>query len=247
MAETLLTLRNIEVRHGDSLVLQVHSLDVGKEEVLGILGPNGAGKTTLLRVMGLLLRPTTGEVRFQHEEVSRTNTFALRRRMASVFHEPLLLNATVYDNVALGLKLRGALRSDIEMRVQPWLERLGISGLTRRRARSLSGGEAQRVSLARAFVLEPEILLLDEPFSSLDQPTREALMADLEEIFKVTGITTVFVTHERQEALALSTRVGILSGSKILQLGATAEVFGSPGNEEVARIVGRRASCAASR
>ncbi len=242
MAETLLALRDIAVRHGSHIVLQVPALDIFKGEVLGILGPNGAGKTTLLRVMGLLLRPTVGKVSFQNEEVTRTNALALRRRMASVFHGPLLLDATVYDNIALGLQLRGLPRRNVEQRVQPWLERLGIASLSRRSARSLSGGEAQRASLARALVLEPDILLLDEPFSSLDQPTRETLTDDLGQILKLTGITTVFVTHERQEALALSNRLGILSRSKILQLDGTLEVFSHPIDEEVAKIVGRRNS-----
>jgi len=246
MAETLLALRDIKVQHANRIVLQVPFLDVIKGDVLGILGPNGSGKTTLLRVMGLLLRPTEGTVCFGNEEVTRTNALVLRRRMASVFQKPLLLDTTVYDNIALGLNLRGLWRRDVESRVQAWLERLGIAGLSRRRAPSLSGGEAQRASLARAFVLEPDILLLDEPFSSLDQPTREVLMDDLKEIFKLTGITTVFVTHERQEALALSNRLGILSGSKILQVDATRQVFNCPGNEEVARIVGRHTPCRTS-
>jgi len=106
MAETLLTLRDIKVQYGNRIVLQIPALDLIAGEVLGILGPNGAGKTTLLRVMGLLLRPTTGKIFFLKEEVTRTNIRLLRRRMASVFQEPLLLDTTVYDNVALGLKLR---------------------------------------------------------------------------------------------------------------------------------------------
>jgi tungstate transport system ATP-binding protein len=244
MAEAVLTLRDIRVQYGNRIVLQIPALDLIAGEVLGILGPNGAGKTTLLRIMGLLLRPAMGKIFFLKEEVRRTNAQVLRRRMASVFQEPLLLDTTVYDNVALGLKLRGLPRRDVEGRVQPWLERLGIASLSHRSARSLSGGEAQRASLARAFVLDPDILLLDEPFSSLDQSTREALMGDLQHIFEVTGVTTVFVTHEREEVLTLSNRLGVLSGSKLLQLDGTAEVFRHPKNEEVAKIVGRRDSCA---
>ena len=238
MAETVLALRDIQVRHGKHSVLQIRHLDIVQGEVLGILGPNGAGKTTLLRVMGLLLRPASGKVIFFNEEVSRTNALRVRRRIASVFHQPLLLNATVYDNVALGLKLRGVRGCDLEKRVQPWLERLDIGDLHDRQARTLSGGEAQRTSLARAFVLNPDLLLLDEPFSSLDQPTREALLADLQKIFKLTGMTTAFVTHERQEAMTFSNRLAILSQSNLLQLGRTREVFTQPVNEEVARIVG---------
>jgi tungstate transport system ATP-binding protein len=158
--------------------------------------------------------------------------------MASVFQEPLLLNASVYDNAALGLRLRGLDRRSIERRVQPWLERLGIDHLVRRRARSLSGGEAQRTSLARALALDPEILFLDEPFSPLDPPTREGLLLDLERILRETGITTVFVTHDRDEAFMFGDRVAVLIGGKLLQTGPTTEVFAHPVNLEVAHFVG---------
>jgi len=157
--------------------------------------------------------------------------------MASVFQEPLLLNASVYENAALGLKLRRLDGRAAEQRVLPWLERLGIAHLARRQARSLSGGEAQRTSLARAFVLDPELLLLDEPFSALDPPTRDELLLDLETILRETGITTVFVTHDRNEAYMLGNRVAVVIGGRVLQIGATAEVFAQPVNEEVARFV----------
>lgn len=158
--------------------------------------------------------------------------------MASVFQEPLLLNASVYENAALGLKLRGLDRSSAEQRVLPWLERLGIAHLVRRQARSLSGGEAQRTSLARALALDPELLLLDEPFSSLDPPTREGLLLDLETILRETGITTVFVTHDRNEAFMFGDRAAVLIGGRLLQAGTTAEVFAQPVSEEVAHFVG---------
>ena len=238
MAEALLTLRDILVRYGPSTILEFSSLAIHAGENLAVIGPNGAGKSTLLRLMGQLQQPTQGKIYFHDREVIPSDGLAIRRRMASVFQEPLLLNASVYDNAALGLRLRGLDRRSIERRVQPWLERLGIGHLMRRRARSLSGGEAQRTSLARALALDPEILFLDEPFSPLDPPTHEGLLLDLERILRETGITTVFVTHDRDEAFMFGDRIAVLIGGKLLQTGPTTEVFAHPENLEVAQFVG---------
>ncbi len=238
MDEALLTLQDIRVSYDEVTVLQLSSLAVHTAEVLAIIGPNGAGKSTLLRLMGLLQQPTEGKVYFRDEEVKQKNALAIRRRMASVFQEPLLLNGTVYDNAAAGLKLRGLDRRTIDHRVRPWLERLGIGHLARRQARSLSGGEAQRTSLARALALDPELLLLDEPFSALDPPTREELLIDLEKILRETAVTTVFVTHDRDEALIFGHRVAVLIGGGLLQMGAAPEVFAHPVDEQVAKFVG---------
>src|SRR5262249_52111007 len=155
MAEALLSLRDIRVRYDEPIVLEFVSLAVYPGEVLAVIGPNGAGKSTLLRLMGLLQQPTEGKVYFHGREVNHNNGLSLRRCMASVFQEPLLLNASVYENAALGLKLRGLDRRSVEQRIRPWLERLGIAHLAQRQARSLSGGEAQRTSLARALALDP--------------------------------------------------------------------------------------------
>lgn len=238
MAESLLELRNIQVRHGEQTALDIESLEISPGEVLSILGPNGAGKTTLLQVMGLLRPPGRGEVYFRGERAARDNGLALRRRIATVFQEPLLLNATVRDNAALGLELRGVRTNEIETRLRPWLERLGISGLAARSARTLSGGEAQRTSLARALVLEPELLLLDEPFAALDPVSREALLQDFHRIVKQTRITTVFVTHDRQEAFMLAERVGVMKRGRLLQMGPRDELFHRPRSTAVAEIVG---------
>ncbi len=238
MAQALLTLRDILVRHGPSTILEFSSLSVRAGEILAVMGPNGAGKSTLLRLMGLLQEPTQGKIYFHDREVNPSDGLAIRRRMASVFQEPLLLNASVYDNAALGLRLRGLDGRAIEQRIRPWLERLGIEHLANRQARTLSGGEAQRTSLVRALALDPELLLLDEPFSPLDPPTREGLLLDLERILRETGITTVFVTHDRDEAFMLGHRVAVLIDGKIHQVGAAAEVFLRPVNEGVAHFVG---------
>jgi len=238
VAETLLALRDVLVRHGESTALQIPSLELHAREILAVIGPNGAGKSTLLRVIGLLQLPTTGKVYFDGEEANRRNAFVLRRRMASVFQEPLLVNASVFDNAALGLRMRGLGAAEIEKRLRPWLERFGIANLASRQARSLSGGEAQRTSLARALVLNPKLLLLDEPFSALDPQTREALLLDLQRILSETGVTAVLVTHDRNEAFMLGQRIGVLKAGRPLQLGSNLDVFLQPANEAVAEIVG---------
>jgi tungstate transport system ATP-binding protein len=238
MAEALLTLQDILVGYGPSTILEFSSLSVHAGEILAVIGPNGAGKSTLLRLTGLLQQPTRGKIYFHDREVIPTDSLSVRRRMASVFQEPLLLNASVYDNAALGLKLRGMNRHTIEQRLRPWLKRLGIEHLASRKARTLSGGEAQRTSLVRALALDPEILLLDEPFAPLDPPTRESLLLDLERILRETGITTVFVTHDRDEAFMFGDRIAVLIGGRLLQTGPTTEVFAHPMNLDVAQFVG---------
>lgn len=238
MAEALLALDDIEVRYGDRAVLRVPALAVYSGEVLALIGPNGAGKSTLLRVMGSLEEPTKGKVYFRGTQVDQNNSLSVRRRMASVFQEPLLLHASVYENAALGLKLRGFSRGSTDRRVRPWLERLGIAHLAKRPVRSLSGGEAQRTSLARALALDPELLLLDEPFSALDPPTREALLLELDRILRETDITTVCVTHDRNEAFMLGDRVAVLVSGEILQVGPAAEVFAHPISDQAAQLVG---------
>ena len=238
MAEALLALRDIRVQHGATTALEVSSFDVYAGEVVAVIGPNGAGKSTLLRVMGLLQQPGSGSVYFRGEQATPKNSLEMRRCMASVFQEPLLLNGTVYANAALGLKLRGLPGDQIHKKLWPWLERLGIAHLTSRQVRTLSGGEAQRTSLARGLVLDPDLILLDEPFSALDAPTREALLLDLREILAETRITTVMVTHDLQEAAALGERIGVLSQGKLLQLASQREIFTRPVSEGVAAIVG---------
>jgi len=155
-----------------------------------------------------------------------------------VFQESLLLNTTVWDNVTLGLRLRGFRKEEIKGRTQKWLERFGIASLAQRQARTLSGGEAKRVSLARAFALQPEVLFLDEPFAALDSPTRQELIEDFERVLRETKVTTVMVTHDRNEALILANRVAVLIDGRIRQTGSPQEVSSYPVDEEVASFVG---------
>ena len=234
----VLAVRGVRRRYANGYALDVDALDVLAGEVLGVIGPNGAGKSTLLRVLGLLERPDEGRVFFDGRAVNARDALAERRRIATVFQEPLLADTSVADNVALGLSFRGVSAAAARPRVIRWLERLGVLALAERSARTLSGGEAQRVALSRALVLEPEVLLLDEPFAGLDAPTRAALIVDLGTILRGDRVTTVLVTHERGEAQALADRVAVLMGGRVRQLDHTARVFYAPAFEDVARFVG---------
>jgi tungstate transport system ATP-binding protein len=158
--------------------------------------------------------------------------------MAAVMQEPLLCRMSVRRNVALGLRFRRFPKADIQGRVASWLKRLAISDLADRPAGKLSGGEAQRTSLARAMVLEPEVLFLDEPFSALDAPTRQNLLQEFRSVLSESGVTSVFATHDRGEALALEGRTAVLVRGSVAQVGPTEEVFSRPEREEVARFVG---------
>jgi tungstate transport system ATP-binding protein len=238
VVEPVVEVRGLRVAHEGQAVLDVPALAVREGETLGVMGPNGAGKSTLLRVLSLLQSPDAGTVRFRGEAITAAHGLAVRRRMASVFQDPLLADTSVFDNVAMGLRFRGVPRAAERGRVLAWLERFGVAALAARRARTLSGGEGQRVALARALVLEPELLLLDEPFSALDQPTREALIQDLRGVLRADRVTTVLVTHHRGEALALGDRLAVLIGGRILQIGPAGEVFRAPALESVARFVG---------
>ena len=238
--QPLVEVRELVVRRGDAVVLEVSHLEVREGEVLAIIGPNGAGKSTLLHVLALLHPPAAGEIRFAGHPVSRGDDLVrLRRRMAVVFQEPLLLDTSVRENVISGLRLRGGVsRAEADRRASYWMKRFGIEGLAGRQARHLSGGEAQRVSLARAFVLEPELLLLDEPFAALDAPTRAALFEDFEQVLRDSRVTTLFVTHSRTEAMRLGDRVAVVMDGRIAQVGEPEEIFSSPIDEKVAAFVG---------
>jgi molybdopterin-binding protein len=232
-----LSLRDVVVKRRKNEVLRVESLEVQEGEILAIIGPNGAGKTTLLQIMALLERPAQGEVRYDGRRV-RGHELSLRRRMALMMQDPLLLRRSVAENVAVGMRMRGVPRSERKARIDRWLARFGVANLAGRSARRISGGEAHRVSLARAFALQPEVLLLDEPFAALDQPTRETLLDELAGALSETALTTVFVTHDRTEALRLGKRTAAIVGGRVRQVGTTAEVFAMPVDEDVAALVG---------
>ncbi len=239
ISDAILHVRNLRVVRAGATILDISELTVRAGEVLSLIGPNGAGKTTLLQSLGFLHKHFEGEVLFRDRVIGKDyEIFDYRRRIAMVFQEPLLFDTTVFKNVASGLKFRGVNKKDIERRVGENLERFGISHLRDRSARTLSGGEAQRTSLARAFATRPEILFLDEPFASLDPPTRESLTHDLERILRESKTTTISATHDRNEALRLSDRIAFMSDGVIRQLGTPTELVNNPIDEFVASFVG---------
>jgi tungstate transport system ATP-binding protein len=236
---TLLQARHLQVHRGGVQVLEVPSLDLRAGEVLALMGPNGAGKSTLMLTLAGLLPPSAGELRFRDAPLaSRADREGFRRRLTMVFQDPLLFDATVAQNIASGLKLRGVPAAERQPQVEAWAGRLGLADLLDRSARHLSGGEAQRTALARAFVLRPEILFLDEPFSSLDAQTREGLVEDLGRILAETGTTAVLSTHDQGEAARLAHRLAVMKAGRIVQLGGLREVMNHPEDAFVAAFVG---------
>jgi tungstate transport system ATP-binding protein len=233
----LVEISNLLVRRGGRNVLEVPSLEIRKSEVLALIGPNGSGKSTLLLVLASLLKPESGEILFDDRPLSRWKALDYRRRISFVFQTPLLLDMPVAENVALGLKFRGLQRDKIKQRVGYWLKQLGIESLANRRAGELSGGEAQRVSLARAFVLDPELILLDEPFSALDPPAHSKLLGDLAALLVVDHRTAIIVTHNLEDASQLGERVAVLVGGRLRQVGNPGQIKAKPADEEVAAFL----------
>ena len=235
----LLRATDLEVRREQSLTLELPEFSLGSGEILGLIGPNGAGKSTLLLCLAGLLPPAQGQLVFEGQALKTPRDLAAyRRRVTLVFQEPLLLDTSVEENIGAGLRLRGMGKPLRRRRVLESAERFGIGHLLGRPARELSGGEAQRTSLARACALEPQVLLLDEPFSSLDPPTREALIRDLACVLKGTGTTAIFATHDLMEALHLADTLAVLRQGRVVQWGPAREVVNHPADEFVANFVG---------
>jgi len=216
--------------------LAVDSLEVADGETLAVLGPNGAGKSTLLRAL-VHLEPaaTCDEVLLDGRPAARPQ---LRTAVAAVLQRPVLQRSSVLDNAAAGLRLRGVRRARARQLARPWLDALKIAHLADRPARTLSGGEAQRVAVARALAVRSEVLLLDEPFTGLDATTRADLVADLRAVLDHSRAAVLLVTHDRDEAAALAHRTALLLRGRIRQLGATADVLDAPTDLECAHLLG---------
>ena len=228
-----ITIRDLQIRRNERITLEVGQLEIKQGEVLTVVGPNGAGKSTLLLALARLLKPARGDIRFRGRPLEQWDELDYRRRISFVFQAPLLMDMTVEQNVALGLTFRGVSKQETLERAGRWMKALGIESLAKRRASQLSGGEAQRVSLARAFVLEPELLLLDEPFAALDPPTHAKLLDDLSMILRENQRTAVFVTHNLKEAATLSHRLAVIVGGRLRQAGLVGEIKANPADETV--------------
>ena len=239
MNAPVLDVRDLKLQRGPVQVLDIPALTLRGGSVTALIGPNGSGKSTLLQTLASLLLPAGGTLSFQGNALAtRADRQAYRRRVTLVFQEPLLFDATVHANLASGLKLHGVPKVEREIRIAETAQLFGIGHLLDRSARKLSGGEAQRTSLARAFALRPELLLLDEPFSALDPPTREALIDDLALVLKKTRTTAVMATHDQMEALRLADSLAVMRQGRIVQVGPCEAVINHPADEFVASFVG---------
>ena len=236
MMRYLLESRELSLSRGKREVLHGISVALGEGEILALIGPNGAGKSTLLQALAGLLPYNRGEIFFKGRSVK--NLLSYRRKLAVVFQDPLLVDATVWENVILGLRYRNMGKKEINRLVNEWLERLGISALAKRKARELSGGESQRVSIARALVLKPEILFLDEPFANLDVLTRQRIREELGVILKEEKITAVMVTHDFEELPMFANRVAAIEEGCVVQNGGVEEILNAPVKKSLAGLVG---------
>lgn len=235
--KTLIELHDLILRRANQNVLSIPALEIYEGEVLAVVGPNGAGKSTFLLTLAGLLRPLGGRMTFAGRQLKHWKDLDYRRQMALVLQEPLLFDRSVLDNLLVGLRFRKLARPQAVERAMDWLNRLGVAHLAHRPARSLSGGEAQRVSLARAFVLEPRLLLLDEPFAALDPPARTELYQELSLILRQNQQTAVFVTHHLKEAAFLGSRIAVFSKATLKQIGTLEQLCNQPADAAVAEFV----------
>ncbi|HIH02983.1 MAG TPA: ABC transporter ATP-binding protein [Methanoregulaceae archaeon] len=225
---------------GEKTVLDGISLDVKKGESFGLIGPSGGGKSSLIRILDLLIPPTRGRLWIGEDEVVRgsRDLIALRRRMAMVFQRPAAFRMNVFENVAYGLALRGVPRSARRLRVAEALELVGLGGFEDRRASTLSGGELQRVSIARCLVTDPEVLFLDEPTANLDPLSTNVIEEVVAGLRKDRGTTVVMATHNLEQGQRLCDRLAVMAGGRLVQVGTPLELFYRPMSIEVAQFVG---------
>jgi tungstate transport system ATP-binding protein len=239
-SSAIIEVAGLRHRYGDREILKGLDLSIARGETFALIGPTGAGKTTLLRILDLLEAPGSGDVYFDGQRVllSGKNRLAIRRRMSFVHQKPQVFNASVYDNVACGLRWRGQDKSKIASKVERILETVGLQGLRDRQARTLSGGEAQRVALARSLVLEPEVLLLDEPTANLDPVSTARIEELISHIARQGDTAMIMATHDMSQGQQLADRIGVLLDGRLVQTGDAGEIFRSPHSAEVARFVG---------
>lgn len=234
---TFLALSHLEKAFGSNRVVKDFNLEVAKGEFISLLGPSGCGKTTVLRMVAGFERPTAGSIRIDGQEV--TSLRANARNIGMMFQAYALFpNLTVADNVAFGLKVKGVAREEREARVTEMLKLIGLPELGGRYPFQLSGGQQQRVALARALAPSPRVLLLDEPLSALDAKVRVSLRTEIRQIQRELGITTIFVTHDQEEAMSISDRIVVMNAGIADQVGAPFEIYNRPTTRFVANFVG---------
>lgn len=238
----LISVEGLRQEYDGRQVLNIEKLELIEGEILAVVGPNGSGKSTLLRLINLLEKPTHGDIVYwsgkRLSEIDRNERRELARQMAMIFQEPLLFKRSVRANVTYGLKVRKTGKDEREKMVEDILAKLNLTELADRNALTLSGGEAQKVTLGRAMVLQPRLLLMDEPLASLDVPSRKDLRGYISDLVREMGVTAIYVSHDYHEVLEIADRLAVLIGGNLLQVGKPSEVFGRPASEEVASFFG---------
>ena len=235
-------MKNIELRqinhyYGKDQALENINLTIEEGEFFTLLGPSGCGKTTILRILGGFISPSSGNIFVSDKDI--TNLGPEKRNMGTVFQNYALFpNMTVEENVAYGLKIKKLPKSTIKEKCDFYLELAGLTDYRKKRVDELSGGQQQRVAIARALAIEPTMLLLDEPMSNLDVALRIKMREEIREIQQKIGITTLFITHDQQEALAISDKIAVMDKGRVLQVGTPMEVYKNPANDFVANFVG---------
>jgi putative spermidine/putrescine transport system ATP-binding protein len=231
-------LRNVTKSYHSSTVVSVDSLRIEDGEFVALLGPSGCGKTTTLRMIAGFTEPSTGEILVDGHSMRGMPPH--RRNIGVVFQSYALFpHLSVFDNVAFGLRMRNMQKAEIAPRVERILDLVRLSGFEQRYPKQLSGGQQQRVAIARALVIEPSVLLLDEPLSNLDANLRNQMRFEIREIQKRSGITTVFVTHDQEEAMAAADRLVVMSQGRIAQVGTAREIYKTPHDRFVATFIGQ--------
>jgi putative spermidine/putrescine transport system ATP-binding protein len=232
--------RGVSKLYGEKTVLAALDLDMADAELICLLGPSGCGKTTLLRIIAGFIVPNTGSVLVGDRDVTALPPSA--RRMGMVFQAySLFPNMTALDNVRFGPRVAGEKRETQIKRASTLLDLVGLSAHLNKYPHEMSGGQQQRVALARALAVQPQVLLLDEPLSALDAKVRVQLREEIRRIQRETGVTTVLVTHDQEEALSISDRVAVMHEGKLVQVAAPSEIYREPANGFVARFIGAAA------
>jgi spermidine/putrescine transport system ATP-binding protein len=233
-------LSGISKRFGDVEAVKDLDLAIGDGEFFSLLGPSGCGKTTTLRMIAGLEFPTEGSIRVFGEEMGLRPPN--KRPINTVFQSYALFpHMTVAENIGFGLEMRGVERSEIDGRVNEAVQLVRLGGMERRKPTQLSGGQQQRVALARALVNRPKVLLLDEPLGALDLKLRQAMQTELKDLQERVGISFVYVTHDQEEALTMSDRIGVMNEGLLLQVGSPEQIYEHPGTRFVADFIGETA------
>ncbi len=233
----MLELRDIRHTYDGEILLDDVSFSVGEDEVLCLLGSSGSGKSTILRIIAGFEQPLSGDVLYNGKSI--LNEPVYKRNFGMVFQDYALFpHMSVYENIAFGLRMKRAGTGELDRMVRAALKQVGMEQFGDRKVTELSGGEQQRVALARSLVVRPSLLMLDEPLGALDYALRQALIGELKEILGKNGIPSIYVTHDQNEAMSLADRIAILHGGKILQTGSPEDLYSHPVNEWCARFLG---------